>query len=303
MRPLLLPERITSVVSNKTSRMRLWTWRHSQLRLKLRQMLRRRKPLCLADRDATVVTAKATLVEKQAAQTAAGGYACRSERYTCCSGWGRRYYSGHSSCYSSNATASTAAVLENCDSTKRCCDCRGSGLGCGNKRNKYGGCGGCRWSWSSPRTPLLLLRQKQLLLKRLNMQLLVILLAHCLRRFWIRVVSTVTTLLTRFQPTHGYTATNAAGIAANVTRLDTHEGLVTTNIANIQTNTDGIAANVARLDVHEGLLTQNIADIAANKSQIASNQSQIASLGADVYSLRSGFCCHIGNCWYADGTW
>jgi len=74
-----------------------------------------------------------------------------------------------------------------------------------------------------------------------------------------------------------------------------HEGLVTTNIANI-------AANVDRLDVHEGLVMQNIADIssnsaaiagnsagiASNAAQIGLNSAEIASLGQDVYSLRSG---------------
>ena len=83
-------------------------------------------------------------------------------------------------------------------------------------------------------------------------------------------------------------ATNASGIAANVDRLDVHEGLVTTNIANIATNASGIAANVDRLDVHEGLVMQNMADIASNRSQINLNSAEIASLGEDVYSLRSG---------------
>ena len=56
---------------------------------------------------------------------------------------------------------------------------------------------------------------------------------------------------------------------------------MTTNIANI-------ASNAADIQSNRGLISDNAAGIANNSQRIGLNEAEIASLGQDVYSLRSG---------------
>ncbi|MDG1306982.1 MAG: YadA C-terminal domain-containing protein [Porticoccaceae bacterium] len=69
--------------------------------------------------------------------------------------------------------------------------------------------------------------------------------------------------------------------AANKATLEIHEGLVTTNIANIATNTTNIATNTTNI-------ATNTANIATNTADIATNTAGIPANAADIVDLDNG---------------